>query len=149
MGNLSFGPWTTVPENSEVIVPLDTTRIPGNSGAYGSMATSDARLAPGGARAQFAGGFVTCVISIGAGDSITVNWQVLKGNAGTESDWANDPEGPDAGATTQTASTDTPYEWKPSGNDYRIKITAGANNPASIYITGTIHNIGGPYDFGV
>lgn len=118
---------TTVPANSQVVVALDSTY-----GLYlGSQATMDAStgayLTPG----QYRNKWPHPVLKITAKcttQNMTLTFDILTGVAGAAADWETQG-GAGVGSHTITAGTTSTFEWKPLAGDWRVKYTAGADNP--------------------
>lgn len=137
----------TTPADSETIVIADSTYGLSGSHLHASISTSHANLAPGSFRYRWPN--PTAVkIGVKLGDkAVTLKMEVLTGNAGTSSDWEEDSDAPGNGSATVTLSDTTPYEWKPSFPDWRVRILAAADNPSSCIVRLSAM-FGGEYDYG-
>lgn len=134
MDNLAFK-WTTKPGNSETVVPLDSTYMGAPVAAAFTTASPGTYLTPGNYRNMWKGhpvikGTVYCT-----DQNVTVYLQSLVGTDNDSSDWETDA---DNGTVTVTAGTPKPIEWKPRGDDFRIRIDAGATGPTILQARFTV-----------
>lgn len=120
--------WTTVPANSQVVVPIDTTRL--GRGATTSIATNSAFLIPGTDRNVWNGACLRYTI-LTTGQNVTCLEQVLTGAANAAADWETQGA---AGSVTVTAGTTSTREFKPLAPDWRLRIDAGATGPTTLVL---------------
>ena len=129
-GSFAFR-FQVAPGNSAFVIPFDSTRL---AAEYASIASGGAALAPGDYRGRLRnakiGYSVLCTTQ-----NVTVDEQVLTGNAGTSADWDTQGASPSA---TVTAGTEEIAEFRPLAPDWRILITAGATGPATLIVRGQI-----------
>lgn len=131
MGPVSFK-WTTLPNNSENVIPIDTTRLANVSTA--SVAAGSAFLAPGPDRNMWNRAIVELTVKATT-QNVTLLLEILTGSAGTSADW--EAQGA-AGTQTVTAGTTLPVEFKPLAPDWRIRVLAGGTAPSALVIYGTV-----------
>ncbi len=122
--------FTTPPGNNEFVIPFDTTRHC-HALSTASLAAGSAFLAPGPYRGLFAG-VIWRLSVLCTGQNVTLDPQILVGNAGTAADWAT--QAATGIPATITAGTAGVYEFKPLAPDSRILVTAGATGPTTLIV---------------
>jgi hypothetical protein len=116
------------PVASESVVLVDTTRYARDGvSPAASLASGSAYLVPSTDRWKFAGFGVEGVINVGDQD-VTLERCMLSGIAGTSADWKIEP----GGYFTLPKSKVFPLRWQPVGNDFRLRVIAGATAPSAL-----------------
>jgi hypothetical protein len=128
--------WTIPPGNSQIVQPFCSTYRIDQSVSHGAFAAAAAAEAPGDIRGKWSGwtmrGLVNCTVQ-----DVTVGLYIKTGNVGTSADWEIDA-GPPSGTFTVTAATARPFTWRPGGSEFRMRVTAGATAPTTLYIDITL-----------
>lgn len=125
--------WTTIPGNSGLVIPFDSTRGP-HGMTYAAIAAGGSYLAPGSMRGKYRAALIRYTVKTTT-QNVTGDEQVLTGVAGTSADWETQGA---AGQYTVTAGTTTVREFKPLASDWRLLFTAGATGPATIVVAGVV-----------
>lgn len=126
--------WIVPPGNNGFVIPFDTTRGPANM-TWAAIAAGSAYLVPGDWRAKFSGYIWSYSLRATTND-VTVDEQILTGNARTAADWETQGV---AGTFTATAGTTYPREFKPLTPDSRLLVTAGPTGPTALIVWGGLY----------
>ena len=127
--------YTTIPANSQIVYPIDTTV----TSDRGSVASASA---PGAARAKYAGCRVRLLIKVGD-NSLTWTAQIKTDNAAASTDFETDTtlvHTTGSGTGTLAASTTYKFSWYPAEAHFRFALTAGADNPDDLDVYVEIHD---------
>lgn len=118
------------PGNSSFVVPWDSTR-----GILGLVYASEAaNPAPGPRRGQYDKKKIKYTLLV-TGQNVTIDEQLLVGNAGTNADWVTQ-----GAQVAVVAGTPVSREFKHISTDGRLLVGAGATGPTTLIFRGTIED---------
>ena len=130
--------WTTTPGNAQVICPFDSTYRLDQCVSHASFVAGTTSFdTPGDTRGKWAGWTVRGSASSTGGNDSTLSLYVKTANTNTFTDWQIDAAG---GATVNLplAGTTTPFRWRPTAGEFKVRILAGATGPTTFFMELTL-----------